>query len=255
MRRPGRNTELLISQGGVLPFLAEDLPKLRRELGEIREIRSAAPRGERLHQGLTLLVPVFRTRADTERKQSCAPFGFRLDRAKRINGRPQFRFGLDRVLLPIAQQNDQPLFGGIIPKRLKRGIEGCQEIRLGFESQRAQRLPEGATIRIGGFWDEQGYSGLEEGWYRLRYKCPELPEGKRVFLHFESVDESAWLYVDGKLVAWYDTAYPNQTWNRPFLLEATGNIESGAEHLLAIRVGNVAGAGGIYQPVSLMVEK
>jgi hypothetical protein len=109
--------------------------------------------------------------------------------------------------------------------------------------------------RIGRFWDHRGYQVLDEGWYRLRYKCPELPQGKRVFLHFGAVDESAWLYVDGQLVAWYDTAHPELTWNEPFLLELTGSLESGAEHLLAIRVGNKGGAGGIHKPVTLMVEK
>jgi len=112
-----------------------------------------------------------------------------------------------------------------------------------------------AEIQIGDFWDRQGHKDLKHGWYRLRYKCPEFPEGKRVFLHFEAVDESAWLYVDGKLVAWYDTAYPDMTWDKPFLLEVTGSLKSGAEHLLAIRVGNTIGYGGIYRPVSLMVEK
>jgi hypothetical protein len=109
-------------------------------------------------------------------------------------------------------------------------------------------------IRIGSFWDHQGDTVLEEGWYRLRYKCPKLPEGKRVFLHFGAVDETAWLYVDGELIAWYDTAHPGKTWNRPFLLEVTGDLKGAAEHLLAIRVGNTLGAGGIHKPVRLMVE-
>ena len=113
-------------------------------------------------------------------------------------------------------------------------------------------LPE---ITVTDVWDNQGYKGLGEGWYRIQYTCPDLPEGKRVFLHFESVDESAWLYVDGKLVAWYDTAYPVETWNRSFLLDVTGNLKSRGTHLLAIRVHSVSGDGGIYRPVSLMVEK
>ena len=112
-----------------------------------------------------------------------------------------------------------------------------------------------AKVRIGEYWDRQGYPGLEEGWYRLRYTCPKLPEGKRVFLHFAAVDESAWLYVDGKLVAWYDTAHPHTTWDKPFVLDVTGVLKSRATHLLTIRVRNVVGAGGIYKPVSLMVEK
>ncbi len=113
-------------------------------------------------------------------------------------------------------------------------------------------------IQIGKHWDAQGHVNLTEGWYRLRMRCPQLAgasEGKRVFLHFAAVDESAWLYIDGKLVAWYDTAYPQITWDKPFLLEVTGSLKSQHEHLVAIRVGNTIGAGGIWKPVSLMVEK
>ena len=110
-------------------------------------------------------------------------------------------------------------------------------------------------IRIDGFWDNQGHKGLTEGWYRLRYICPELPEGKRVFLNFGAVDESAWLCVDGKLTAWYDTADPGKTWDKPFLMEVTGSLKSQTEHLLVIRVRNTTGAGGIWKPLSLMVEK
>lgn len=111
------------------------------------------------------------------------------------------------------------------------------------------------TIRIGEFWDDQGYKNLGEGWYRLQFKCPELPAGKRVFMLFEAVDEAAFLYIDGKRVAWYDTASPDITWSKPFLLDVTGSLQSGGDHLLAVRVHSYSGAGGLYKPVNLMVEK
>ena len=112
-----------------------------------------------------------------------------------------------------------------------------------------------AAIKIADFWDSQGYENLRDGWYRLNYRCPALPDNKRVYLHFGAVDESAWLYVDGKQVAWYDTADPFTTWTQPFLLDVTGSLESRKEHLLVIRVQNTHGAGGIYKSVSLMVQK
>ncbi|MDP7396137.1 MAG: hypothetical protein QGF67_01915 [Lentisphaeria bacterium] len=113
-------------------------------------------------------------------------------------------------------------------------------------------LPE---IKIGAFWDDQGYKGLGEGWYNLQYTCPELPAGKRVFVLFEAVDEGAWLYIDGKLIAWYDTAYPDITWSKPFLLDVTGALDSRGEHRLTVKVDNYSGAGGLYKPISVMVEK
>lgn len=114
-----------------------------------------------------------------------------------------------------------------------------------------QGLP---SLRVDKFWDDQGYADLHAGWYRLRFPCPELPEGKRVYLHFGAVDESAWLYIDGRLVAWHDTD-PLKTWDQPFLLEVTGNLKSGQEHVLVVRACNIARAGGIWKPLSLMVER
>ena len=113
-----------------------------------------------------------------------------------------------------------------------------------------------ALLLIDRFWDKQGYPpDMPEGWYRLRYSCPELPDGKRVFLKFGSIDEAAGLYVDGRIAAWYDPADPGKTWDKPVLLEVTGNLKTGQEHLLVVRVKNSAGAGGIWKPVSLMVEQ
>lgn len=111
------------------------------------------------------------------------------------------------------------------------------------------------SIRIGQHWDAQGHEALKEGWYRLNFRCPRLPDDKRVFLRFHAVDESVWLYVDGELVAWYDTKFPFVTWTAPFLLDVTGKLKSGDEHVLVMRVGNSNGAGGIYRGVDLMVEK
>ena len=109
-------------------------------------------------------------------------------------------------------------------------------------------------LRIDRFWDDQSYRGLAEGWYRRRWTCPDLPPGKRVFLHLGAVDESVWLYIDGRLAAWYDAADPGQTWDKPLLLEVSVDFQTARQHLLVFRVKNTAGAGGVWKPVSLMVE-
>ncbi|HCN07833.1 MAG TPA: hypothetical protein DIT01_07850 [Lentisphaeria bacterium] len=171
---------------------------------------------------------------------------------------------------------------GATPPKTARYIDGakCRDLvpklevvaRLPLEGWRFKADPKGigtakgfykpdfpsddlTSIRISEFWDTQGYKNLGEGWYRLQYKCPALPDGKRVFVLFEAVDEGAFLYIDGKLVAWYDTAFPHTTWSKPFLLDVTGSLQSGSDHLLAIRVHNYSGDGGLYKPVSIMAEK
>ena len=109
------------------------------------------------------------------------------------------------------------------------------------------------AIRVDKSWDHQGYPGLKEGWYRLRYRCPELSEGKRAFLQFGAVDESAWLYIDGLPVAWYDPANPGITWEKPVLFDVTGSLIGGQEHTLVVRVKNATMAGGLWKPITLLV--
>lgn len=117
---------------------------------------------------------------------------------------------------------------------------------------RDRELP---LLRTDTAWDEQGFRGLGEGWYRQRWTCPELAPGKRLFLHIGAVDESVWLYVDGRPVAWYNASDPGLTWDKPLLLEISGVLTAGAEHLLVLRVKNVGGAGGIWKPITLMAEQ
>ena len=110
-------------------------------------------------------------------------------------------------------------------------------------------------IRVDNFWERQGHPGLDgSGWYRLKYALPDFEAGKRVFLHFGAVDESAWLYIDGKLVAWHDKD-PVKVWDKPFALEITGHVRPGKTCQLAIRANDSSAAGGIWKPVSVLVAK
>ena len=110
-------------------------------------------------------------------------------------------------------------------------------------------------IRIGQFWEKQGYPNLDgSGWYRKKIKFPKLPAGKKVYMYFGAVDESAWLYIDGKLVAWHDKL-PTETWNKPFALDITDAVKSGGTYQITIRVNDVSRLGGIWKPVKIIVEK
>ena len=112
-----------------------------------------------------------------------------------------------------------------------------------------------APIRVDNFWERQGYPNLDDsGWYRIEYTLPDFPANKKVYLRFGAVDEAAWLYVDGELVAWHEK-HPNVVWDKPFALEITGYVEPGKAHQLAIRAHDASRAGGIWKPISLLVTK
>jgi len=107
-------------------------------------------------------------------------------------------------------------------------------------------------IRIGEFWERQGYGNLDGfAWYRREIEFKDVPADKQLYLHFGAVDESCHLWIDGKYVAAYDRGVPG--WNRPFAIEVTGFITSG-KHTLIIRAHDNRRMGGIWKPVSLIAQ-
>lgn len=71
-----------------------------------------------------------------------------------------------------------------------------------------------------------GYRGLcRVFWYRRRFKT-EIPENGRVLLHFEAVDYSATVWVNGTLVAVHEGGYT------PFTCEITGWLSSSEQEVV-----------------------
>lgn len=96
---------------------------------------------------------------------------------------------------------------------------------------------------------EAGYVGV--GWYRLTVALPERPEHLAAELRFEGVDESAWVWVNGTYVGGQDIGPGG--WNRPFRVDCTQELRWGGENVIAVRVMNTTGGGGIWRPVVLDV--
>ena len=117
-------------------------------------------------------------------------------------------------------------------------------------------LPEHANddwtpIEIETFWGDKGGTGV--GWYRRDVNIPPLPMGKRVYLYFEAVDEELVLWIDGKHAGDFTHPLgPDYGWVSPFAIDVTDKLSEGKHHL-SMRVYNVAGAGGVWKPVSVLV--
>ncbi|MFW6437927.1 MAG: HEAT repeat domain-containing protein [Armatimonadota bacterium] len=92
-----------------------------------------------------------------------------------------------------------------------------------------------------------GYVGV--GWYRLDLELPAEPEHIAAELHFEGVDESAWVWVNGTYVGGQDIGPGG--WNRPFRVDVTGELRWGEVNQITVRAMNTAAAGGIWKPVTL----
>lgn len=103
-------------------------------------------------------------------------------------------------------------------------------------------------------WEKQGYEGYDGiAWYRLRFKMPPKTECKAVEIHFDAVDESAWVWLNGKYVGQHDVGPSG--WNLPFDLDITQEIKWDAENVLAVRVEDTLAAGGIWKPVTVNLVK
>lgn len=117
-----------------------------------------------------------------------------------------------------------------------------------FDDSGWKRLPIGKT------WEECGiqYDGI--AWYRKSFQAPEKPaEFNAAELHFDSVDESAWVWLNGEYVGVRDIG--SVGWDIPFSLDVTDLIHWGEINQITVRVLDRANAGGIYKPVQLQVMK
>lgn len=109
-------------------------------------------------------------------------------------------------------------------------------------------------IKIG-YWEEQGFKDYDGiAWYRFKFRMPPAPaEMKAVELYFRGVDESAWVWLNGKYVGQHDLGPSG--WDKPFHLDVTGEILWGKENVLAVRVEDTQYGGGIWRPVSVEILK
>ncbi|MHB1461893.1 MAG: hypothetical protein ACYC1M_11480 [Armatimonadota bacterium] len=110
-------------------------------------------------------------------------------------------------------------------------------------------------IRIRDIWDQQGHPELTGyGWYRVQYTAPVSNTKSNLFLAFGAVDESAWVYVNGKLAGVHDID-PDIGFKERFLINVSKFLKPGQVNKIAVKVKNTTGAGGIWRGVKLITTK
>lgn len=110
----------------------------------------------------------------------------------------------------------------------------------------------------GNGWESQGFEGYTGlGWYRQRFTRPAEPARQHAYLYFGAVDEDATVFLNGQQVFEHSCAStglsPDQIWLKPFAFDAAAQLRPGQANLLAVRVLNRLGMGGIYLPVYLVL--
>ena len=94
------------------------------------------------------------------------------------------------------------------------------------------------------------YNGI--AWYGIQIKIPADWKNRKVFLYFGAVDESCWVYLNGKEIA-FRLFKKTDDWSTPFALEITSGIDwNRKDQNLIIRVQDTGGQGGIWKPVWLL---
>ena len=98
----------------------------------------------------------------------------------------------------------------------------------------------------------KNYDGA--GWYSLRLDVPAKWKGKKIWLLFGAVDESAWIYLNGKFCG-ERIFKESDDWKKPFQIRIDENIDwSQKSQSLVVKVYDKGGQGGIWRPVVLAAE-
>jgi len=109
-----------------------------------------------------------------------------------------------------------------------------------------------------GGWNKQGFPDLTgDAWYRLRFDLPaDFGKGRKVRLFIGAADEDCVVYLNGKQALEHTCAAtklrPDQIWVKPFLFDPTPFLKPGAENVLALKIHNRLGMGGVWKPIYLL---
>lgn len=108
-------------------------------------------------------------------------------------------------------------------------------------------------IRIGRHWEGQGWPNLDGwAWYRLTLELPADWHGSEVYLNAEGVDDFYEVYVNGQLVGFDGDREKRLTaFDARKSFRITPHVTPGKKIVLAIRVYDWYGAGGIHRPMTL----
>jgi cyclomaltodextrinase / maltogenic alpha-amylase / neopullulanase len=103
-----------------------------------------------------------------------------------------------------------------------------------------------SAIEAGKSWEDQGFAGYDGvGWYRRTISIPDAH--RRYALFFGSVDDKAEVWLNGKLLGAHAGA------NEPFYF-LLGEDAGGGDDVIAVRVTDDGGAGGLTDQVVLIPE-
>ncbi|MFC1569589.1 sugar-binding domain-containing protein [bacterium] len=124
---------------------------------------------------------------------------------------------------------------------------------------------EWETLIVPGFWENQGLWGMDGyGWYRTKLTLPQTMKNEKLILFIGAIDDADEVYINGEKVS-SKGKFPGENfkeYNRRFYNQErfyyipNHVIQWGKENVIAVRVWDSGGDGGIYRgPVGLTTRK
>ena len=117
-------------------------------------------------------------------------------------------------------------------------------------------------IPVPGIWDSIFSVGNHLGyaWYRVHFRLPKEYHKQNFVLRFNGVDEQCWVYVNGQYIGERTDAStgkkPKDYWRESFSFPIKREtLKLNGENVLAIRVHNALGQGGICKSIVLLTEE
>jgi len=115
-----------------------------------------------------------------------------------------------------------------------------------------------ATVRSdkGTGYETQGYPDLKGySWYRQTLFVPKaIAQHPRLLMLFCAADAFADIFINGEKVFTHNADNASDPWNVwrvPFVCDAKKQIKPGTDSVIAVRIYNVSGMGGVWKPAFL----
>ena len=109
-------------------------------------------------------------------------------------------------------------------------------------------------IRTNASWTDQGHAYHGTAWYTTRITTPEFPPDRTIWLLFGAIDGNCQVWIDGRLTGTRNDP-SGMLWDKPYALDVTDFVRSGAMHRVTVKVNKDRFAAGVWKPARLKLGK
>ena len=106
-------------------------------------------------------------------------------------------------------------------------------------------------VEVPGLWEDRGYAGFDGlAWYRTEFNLTKNEIENKIEIGLGKIDDSDITYVNGQRVG-----FTAMAWDKERIYEVPAEYLKEGKNILAVRVEDTGGAGGIYGTDDLLFIK